>query len=1112
MSTTDMKSSLHRFRVTSRASPSSQSDPSPMSDRPPSEGGSEKPLQLSSAAKPSHIPACDSRTFPVCSLCASAGTKCSFSTPASSSDAQTHHLRARVEWLTSYFNQALPLGAPAIETIETGADLTELVQWIANTAALSQGHSPGSAISSTQNVLLQGNQLMVDHRNLDPGIDGQSRRHSSVHQPVIHQSTEAFGRTSHSAATDGGHVLNQRLPPNAAARRFVDAYFRNVNRAYPFVDRNKVLHDLETLGDFPKRNQDADSTLLYLIMAIGCTTLQRAGQIPADMSSKFEVSYPDIIQECLSREGIESIQILVLLSLYSLFDPTAPSAWSLVGIAARQAMLFGLTRRTPEGRSISPTEIELRHRLLWSVYVLDRMMATSLGLPAALTDENLDVPLPGLTVDEFASPERSQFASILQTSRHVIMLRQIEGRILDQVHLLKQSKISTLNHADRRSIVQDIRADIENWYSNGCLVSPLEPDNVPIHNSITWLSARYYYLLVLLYYPSHFNSAGSVVSKAEVLRFAQKHIQSTSVLFQQRQLPLNRVTLFRTFPIGLVLIHGFMACAAECAPYPAREEVTMLINILEAFSDGWTHARQASQILRQFITIVNSGPGDYLQFPNNAFVGGQMSNSRESALISMVRPMMTSFTELMQEALGRITCYSMLEVAEERPSGRMGSFASHSSANGTGRGSMASTRRTGPGNMSSSTERYTALVDWIQKGDAIVDLPLSKTLSYLNAISGHPEVPNFSHETFTPPPNTTFFSAGFIKEVPPHVIGRFVLMQQYLLGNKSEWWPYIASLPQPEHIGGMLPALWPEDDVDFLQGTNAYVAVQEIKATLKKEYKDAIKLLPETFRSTYTKPLYLWSYAIFTSRSFRPSLVLPETESMKLPCAIDDFSVLLPLYDLGNHSPFARSSWDADHESQQVSLKCGEPYEVGQQIFNNYGMKTNAELLLGYGFMLPETEQFHNDYIHIKTKVTSDDDFAGTHIVSLRPLSDPSSVVGLSRRLTSRGVQVVPEFSHIQDSLVSSLYDAITAASGDGDTDSLSMDDIMAGNLPRAIHERIVQALGSKLTFDLDTLEEIEVPREGLNSNQQIAVQYRDQCQSVFENALRSLTSAMAPE
>jgi protein-histidine N-methyltransferase len=125
-----------------------------------------------------------------------------------------------------------------------------------------------------------------------------------------------------------------------------------------------------------------------------------------------------------------------------------------------------------------------------------------------------------------------------------------------------------------------------------------------------------------------------------------------------------------------------------------------------------------------------------------------------------------------------------------------------------------------------------------------------------------------------------------------------------------------------------------KEDVDFLQGTNAYVAVQEIKSTLKKEYKEAAKLLPDNLRAAYTKPLYLWAYAIFTSRSFRPSLVIPDAESMNLPCAIDDFSVLLPLYDLGNHSPFARSSWTADHASQLVSLRCGEAYDAGQQVFN----------------------------------------------------------------------------------------------------------------------------------------------------------------------------------
>jgi histone-lysine N-methyltransferase SETD3 len=110
--------------------------------------------------------------------------------------------------------------------------------------------------------------------------------------------------------------------------------------------------------------------------------------------------------------------------------------------------------------------------------------------------------------------------------------------------------------------------------------------------------------------------------------------------------------------------------------------------------------------------------------------------------------------------------------------------------------------------------------------------------------------------------------------------------------------------------------------------------VQEIKSTLKREFKDAMKLLPDSFRSLYTRPLYLWSYGIFTSRSFRPSLVIPDAESMSLPCAIDDFSVLLPLYDLGNHSPTAKTTWDVDSESQTVSLQTCEDYESGQQVFN----------------------------------------------------------------------------------------------------------------------------------------------------------------------------------
>ncbi|KAK1585740.1 fungal-specific transcription factor domain-containing protein [Colletotrichum navitas] len=648
------------------------------------------------------IPACDrcrsfkkkcSRTFPVCTLCANAGHKCSFSTPAASTAAQTHHLRARIEWLSRFINDNFPIaGIPGVEAVDTGTDLASLLGSSPAAIAAGQpletnpttpanGATPGSlSVGSnrgeprdTFTVHQQPHgapgSVMFDQRSLAVNVDSESpsSRGNDHIRALLQPAPEPGRMPGIEGLRDGEGFTSSSLPKDAIARRFVDAYFRNVNRAYPFVNRVKVLRDLESLGESTKRRRDADSTLLYLVMAIGCTTLQRAGQIPNDTASKFDVAYADIIQECLAREDLESIHILVLVALYSLFDPKGISTWSIAGIVSRQAMLLGLSRRSSEDKRLSAMDIELRHRLFWSIYVLDRMMAISLGLPVALMDENVDVPLPGLTIEEFASPDRQHFASILQTNRHVIQLRQLEDRILKQIHTRKQSDVAALSQADRRAIVQNIRSDIENWYSNGCLVSPLEPDNVPIHNSVTWLSARYYHLLLLLHYPCHFNSCGSIVSAVELLRFAQKHLQSTSVLLQQRQLPLNRVTLCRLFPVGLVLIHSFIACAAECTSFSARDEVAVIVSILEAFPEGWTQARQAAHVFRQFMSLISGVPNNgytTLHFPGNVYGNGQMASSRESYQ-AMVRPIITGLVTLMQEVLGRSTCYAFHEFPDD---------------------------------------------------------------------------------------------------------------------------------------------------------------------------------------------------------------------------------------------------------------------------------------------------------------------------------------------------------------------------------------------------------------------------------------------------------------
>ncbi|PNP66773.1 hypothetical protein FNYG_13503 [Fusarium nygamai] len=693
-SASDMKASIHRFRLR-RVSPSPRGVGRARSASPPvspdqrlqqqdatqaeaqarrqdQQKQSQTVVAGRSATGRPIAPACDrcrsfkkkcSRTFPVCSLCASAGQRCSYTNPVANAEAQVHQLRSRVQWLSQYIEQAiLPPGRQdVIEGIETGSDLS-----------IALGHGPRSGVgtittSGTVSSPLSRvpGQMASPLETIDslPSIRGQD--HPSTGRQSVDMRLEerdpgsvrtTSSRLSYGESTDGSVtkrrlIARQALPSDIAPSRFVDAFFRHVNRAYPFVDQTRIRRDLELLGDASPADQDPPMTLLYLVMAIGCTSLVRAGQIPSDTARRFDVVYPDIIQECLSDESIESVQILILLGLYSLFDPAATSAYFIVGIAARQAMVIGLTR--PDEQPRTAVETELRHRLYWSIFVLDRMMSASQGLPAAFTDEHANVPLPGLTVEEFASPDRAVYARNLQTSRHVIQLRQLEHRILHAVHLQQNFETARLAPADRRTVLNSLRSEIEDWYSNGCLMSPMEADNLPIHSSITWLSAQYYHLLILLYFPNHFNSSAAAVTRQEQLEFAQKQLQANSALLQQRQLPLNRVSLSRLLPVCLLLMHDFVASyRADGASSSAGEEVVLLITLLEAFPEGWTVAQEAARIMQQFAGVLTGQ-------------GGMATAYYGETIEELVKQCIASFTGLLHQFLGKATCFQSIEYAQE---------------------------------------------------------------------------------------------------------------------------------------------------------------------------------------------------------------------------------------------------------------------------------------------------------------------------------------------------------------------------------------------------------------------------------------------------------------
>ncbi|KAH7319642.1 hypothetical protein B0I35DRAFT_477973 [Stachybotrys elegans] len=402
--------------------------------------------------------------------------------------------------------------------------------------------------------------------------------------------------------------------------------------------------------------------------------------------------------------------------------------------------------------------------------------------------------------------------------------------------------------------------------------------------------------------------------------------------------------------------------------------------------------------------------------------------------------------------------------------------------------------------------------------ETIVSLPGSLALSYLDAEAALP---------------AALLSVG-VAALPPHVLGRLVLVAEFLRGRGSRWWPYIQALPQPSQPSAWrLPPFWPAEDAELLDGTNVEVGLKRIRAEVDAELAEARRLLaqhaPDADLARDLSPaLYRWAYCIFSSRSFRPSLVLSEAQlARRLPDGVapDDFSVLLPLFDVGNHSMATPVRWavQGDVEGKAVALQVGREHRPGEQVFNNYSMKSNAELLLGYGFMVPATEQLHADYVHVRKRGAANP--ADEYLISLRPMGHASSALGRSKQPAAfsalLGADMLSAFQHVQPDMVWDIFCALAPTdeqrahllSGCGDDDAARLRSFFAGRVGeecRMYLEQTAAIIQHKILQELERLDESDFEVDGageLERNQRLALEYRAACRRVLESTLEAMNA-----
>src|SRR2546421_10929439 len=115
----------------------------------------------------------------------------------------------------------------------------------------------------------------------------------------------------------------------------------------------------------------------------------------------------------------------------------------------------------------------------------------------------------------------------------------------------------------------------------------------------------------------------------------------------------------------------------------------------------------------------------------------------------------------------------------------------------------------------------------------IASCPISITISILNALNITP----FSSHGVN-------FPLAFLNKQSPTVVQYFFLMEQYLLGHKSWWAPYISAVPPPDVIGGMVSADG-NGEMLWLDGSNLKGALAKQNERWKELYITASTQLIE---------------------------------------------------------------------------------------------------------------------------------------------------------------------------------------------------------------------------------------------------------------------------
>uniref|UniRef100_A0A060SYU7 ARAD1A19866p n=1 Tax=Blastobotrys adeninivorans TaxID=409370 RepID=A0A060SYU7_BLAAD len=340
-------------------------------------------------------------------------------------------------------------------------------------------------------------------------------------------------------------------------------YFTWMNSAHPVLHECMFHLQMERYRANPSIAADVDSFQVNMVFAIALASISRPHLSTSEIGRyahdfwKIAVKH---LSQVLSTRGLPRLQCILMLVQYTLLVPRAGNLWQLSGSATRFATEMGLYAEPNPGQSFDPLTLDLRRRVFWTCYCIDRVLATVMGRPTGVPDEWITTEIPALVEDRNITVRgirpgptcQLKVAQVLQ-----IQLCQLQSEIHGRLYAA--SLRMRPNQHDLTTWSWQIFDQLRIWRNSFHYSTPLITKE--------WVELQFHISIVLLFRPSPNRPTPSDEALHVAFHSAGEALRIIKIMHRDMSAVFSWLSVLNLFMCGLTFINCLKELTEKRASY-----------------------------------------------------------------------------------------------------------------------------------------------------------------------------------------------------------------------------------------------------------------------------------------------------------------------------------------------------------------------------------------------------------------------------------------------------------------------------------------------------------------------------------------------------------------